>query len=66
VAGHVARIGRRGMRVDYWWKSQKERDHWEDQDMWVDLGERMGSCGLARDRGQWRALVNRVVNLHVP
>jgi hypothetical protein len=26
-AGHVARIGRRGTRIDYWWESQRERDH---------------------------------------
>jgi hypothetical protein len=24
-AGHVARMGRRGILIDYWWKSQKER-----------------------------------------
>jgi hypothetical protein len=30
-AGHVARIGRRGMHIRYWFESQKERDHWEDQ-----------------------------------
>jgi hypothetical protein len=30
-AGYVARIWRRGMYIGYWWKSQKEGDHWEDQ-----------------------------------
>jgi hypothetical protein len=32
-AGHIARMGKRGMLIGYWWKSQKERDHWEDQDV---------------------------------
>jgi hypothetical protein len=26
-AGHVARLGRRGKRIDYWWESQRERDY---------------------------------------
>jgi hypothetical protein len=26
-AGHVARMGRRGTHIDYWWESQRERDH---------------------------------------
>jgi hypothetical protein len=26
-AGHVARMGRRGTRIDYGWESKRERDH---------------------------------------
>jgi hypothetical protein len=26
-AGHVAQLRGRGIRIAYWWKSQKERDH---------------------------------------
>jgi hypothetical protein len=29
-AGHLARM-ERGMYLGCWWKSRKERDHWEDQ-----------------------------------
>jgi hypothetical protein len=32
-AGHVARMGRRGMHIGYWWGSQTEKGHWEDQDV---------------------------------
>jgi hypothetical protein len=57
------------MRIGYWWESQKERDHWEDQDLggWTLL-KWMGWSGfdIAQDRDQWRALVNTVLNLRVP
>jgi hypothetical protein len=36
LAVHVARRGRRGTRIGYWQESQRERDRWEDKDMWVD------------------------------
>jgi hypothetical protein len=26
-AGHVARMGRKGTLIDYWWESRRERDH---------------------------------------
>jgi hypothetical protein len=29
-AGHVTRMGRRRMHIEYWWESQKEVHHWED------------------------------------
>jgi hypothetical protein len=37
---YVAQIGKGGTRIDYWWKSQRERDHWEDADLggWILLG----------------------------
>jgi hypothetical protein len=33
-------MGRRGVRVGHWWESQKESDHYEDQDVggWAILG----------------------------
>jgi hypothetical protein len=38
-AGHVARIGGDRKIIWFWWKSQKERDHLEDQ----GVDGRMGS-----------------------
>jgi hypothetical protein len=50
-AGHVARMGRRGIQLGYWLESQKERDDWKDQDVggstllkWIL--DRMGWHGL--------------------
>jgi hypothetical protein len=33
-------MGRRGTYIDYWWESQRERDHYGDQDIggWIILG----------------------------
>jgi hypothetical protein len=28
---HVARMGKGGMHLGYWWEIQKEIDHWEDR-----------------------------------
>jgi hypothetical protein len=38
-AGQVARMGRRGMHVGYWWEIQKEEDHCDDQSVggWIIL-----------------------------
>jgi hypothetical protein len=62
------------MHIDYWWESQKVRDHWENLDVGGWTIERYREIGwdgvdwidLAQDRDQWRALVNTVMNLRVP
>jgi hypothetical protein len=75
-AGHVARMGIKGMHVGYWWESQKEkkplgkpRRRWVD-DIKMDIRERgwggMDWIHLAQDRDQWRVLVNTVMNLRFP
>jgi hypothetical protein len=54
------------MHIGYWWESQKERDHWEDQDVdewliikWIlreiEWGD-MEWIDLDQDRDQWRLL----------
>jgi hypothetical protein len=36
-AGHVARMGKRGMRIGFWLESHMERDHTDD----LDIGGRI-------------------------
>jgi hypothetical protein len=47
-AGHVARMGEKRKHTGYWWESQKERDHWEDQGVggWTILKWILGWDGL--------------------
>jgi hypothetical protein len=59
------------MHIGYWWEIQKERDHWEGQDVggWTILKcilEREDGMDMAQDRDQWRALLNMVLNLRFP
>jgi hypothetical protein len=74
-AGRVARMGRRGIHIGYWWESQKERPLGRPKCSWVDniktdLREKrwdsMVCIELPQDRDQWRALVNTMMNLRVP
>jgi hypothetical protein len=63
------------MHIAYWWESQNERDLWKDQDVgewsilkWIlrEIGwDGMDWIDLTRDRDQWGALVNSVMNLRV-
>jgi hypothetical protein len=44
------------MHIGYWWESQKERDHWEDQDVggWTILKMDLGEIGWdGRDGSNW-------------
>jgi hypothetical protein len=62
------------MHIGYWWESQMERDHWEDQDVcrrtilkWIlERGwDDVDYIDMAQNGDQWRALVNTVMNLRI-
>jgi hypothetical protein len=67
---------KREIGIGYWWESQRERDHKEEQDesgciiFKMDLLETgwggVDWIGLTQDRDKWKALVNAVMNLRVP
>jgi hypothetical protein len=67
---------KRNACIGYWWESQKERDHWEDEEIvgWTilkcilrEIGrDDVDWIGMAQDSDQWRAPVNTVMNLPVP
>jgi hypothetical protein len=61
-AGHVARMGRRGMHIGYWWESQKEDvGGWTILKWILEIGwDGVDWMDMAQDRDQWRALVNTV------
>jgi hypothetical protein len=69
--------GRRGMRFNYLWESQKVSDHWEDQNMggWIisikmDFGEvgwgGMDWINLVKNGDHWMSLENTIMNLQIP
>jgi hypothetical protein len=67
MVGHEER---RDKLIDYGMESQRERNHYQDLDMKMDLGEfEWGSlywiC-LAQDWDKWTVLVNAVMSLWVP
>jgi hypothetical protein len=61
------------MHIEFWWESQKEREHSGDPDTdgmivlkwilqkWHEEG--MDWIHLAQDRDQWWALMNMVINV---
>jgi hypothetical protein len=66
---------RKGIHTGYWWESQTEREHWEDQDVGglitLNIYQRYGTVWyyrihLDQDWDQCRAPVNTVVNIRVP
>jgi hypothetical protein len=72
-AGHVTRMGRRG--IGFWWESQKKRDPLGRPSRRMDsIKENIREIGwgsmdwihLAKDREQLMALAHTVMNLRIP
>ena len=69
-------LGRIDVCTGCWWGSQRERDHWGDQDVdgriilrciFRKLERGRGDwMELAQDRERWRALVGTVRDFRVP
>jgi hypothetical protein len=56
------------VNIEYWWECQKERNHYEDQDIsgwimfkWILDG--MDWIDLAEVTDKWRVIVNTVMDL---
>jgi hypothetical protein len=71
----MGRACRTGLRIRYWWKSQKETPLGRPRRRWVDnikmdfreIGwDGMDLIDLTQDRDQWRARVNTVMSLRLP
>jgi hypothetical protein len=62
-------LGTGEVHTGFWWGDLRERDHLED--LSIDgrvivkyiFKKRDGGHDLAQDRGNWRALVNAIMNL---
>jgi hypothetical protein len=70
LAGHMARMGKRGIHMSCWLERQKERDNAQMVDnIKMNLREVGFNCMnwvyLAQDRDSWKVLVDSVINFRV-
>jgi hypothetical protein len=72
-AGHIARMGRRKIKIGFWWGSQKRLlgrpiCRWENN-IKMDLREIGWGCmdwiNMAQDRDKSKAFANTAMNLRV-
>jgi hypothetical protein len=45
-------MGKRGLHVGFWWKNQKERDHWEE----LDVSRKIILRRILENRMGWNGL----------